>query len=87
METDFSECSFIENEMKYYTYEDFCKYRYAIKRLFNLLSKNGKIFYKYYVYANIHMNTTCKDRIWDFLNGYDETGYELMRIARFYKSM
>ena len=87
METDFSECSFIENEMKYYTYEDFCKYRKIIKKLYNSLSKNGKIFYKYYVYANIHMNVTCKDRIWDYLNGYDENGFELMRIARIYKPM
>ena len=87
MGTDFSECSFIENEMKYYTYNDFCENRNAIKNLYKKLSKNGKIFYKYYIYANIHMNLFYKDKIWDFLNDYDEYGIELMSKLRFYKPM
>ena len=83
--TDFSECSFIEGEMKYYTYCDFVRNRKVIKKMYQLLSKNGKIFYKYYVYANIHMNETYKNAIWDYLNGYDDDGFELVRMARFYK--
>ena len=83
--TDFSECSFIEGEMKYYTYYDFVRNRNVIKKMYQLLSKNGKIFYKYYVYANIHMNETYKNAIWDYLNGYDDDGFELVRMARFYK--
>lgn len=85
MQTDFSECSLIEEEMRYYTYTEFCEKRKIFKKKFEKLSKNGKIFYKYYVYANIHMNETYKNAIWDYLNGYDENGLELTRMARFYK--
>lgn len=82
---DFCECDFIEKEMKYYTYHDFCENRQVIKRLFKELSYNGKIFYKYYVYANIHMNLTYKNKIWDYLNGYDDNAEELKRMQKFYK--
>lgn len=87
MKTDFSECSFIEDEMQFYTYTDFCRSKEMIKKLYNSLSRDGKIFYKYYVYANTHMNLTYKNRIWDYLNGYDEDGLELMRASRWYKPL
>lgn len=83
---DFSECRFIEDEMKFYTYFDFVQNKEAIKRLFERLSKDGKLFYMWYVYANIHMETHFKDAIWDYLNGYDEQGIELTRKARSYKA-
>lgn len=67
---DFSECDFIEREMKYYTYDEFCKKKDEIKKKYKSLNRSGKIFYKYYVYANTHMNLTCKNKIWDYLNGY-----------------
>lgn len=67
---DFSECEFIEKEMKFYFYDDFCIHKELIKRRFDKLSNNGKIFYKYYVYANTHMSLVCKNKIWDYLNGY-----------------
>ena len=84
MVEDFSECEFIESEMKFYTYDDFCLNRYAIKRLFRSLSRNGRIFYKYYVYANTHMTINFKNRIWDYLNGYIDDA-ELLGFQRMYK--
>ena len=81
---DFSECSFIEQEMKFYTYDDFCKNRKEIKRLFESLSKNGRIFYRYYVYANIHMDLNFKNKIWDYLNDFTNDT-ELIHLLRFYK--
>ena len=79
---DFSECEFIENQLKFYTYIDFLDHRFIIKKKFNNLTKNGRIFYKYYVYANTHINLNQKNKIWDYLNGYDD-GRELLRIAKF----
>lgn len=82
---DFSQCEFIEENMQFITYTEFCKNRNAIRRMFNELDRNGKIFYKWYVYANVHMKEQFKNAIWDYLNGYDPNGMELMRIIRFYK--
>lgn len=86
METvDFSECAFIQEVMRYFTYYDFCDNRKIIKKHFEKLSANGKIFYKYYVYANIHMDITYKNAIWDYLNDYDN-GSELLRLKKFYRA-
>lgn len=82
---DFSECRFISETMWFYTYFDFCENRKSIKRLFNVLTENGKLFYKWYVYANIHMNSQYKNAIWDYLNDYDPHGFELLHLKRNYK--
>lgn len=68
---DFKECDFISTEMKFYTYKDFCRNCNAIKRLYDKqLTKYGKIFYKWYVYANVHITIGQKNKIWDFINNY-----------------
>jgi len=68
---DFSDCKFINSEMKFYTYQDFCNNCYAIKRLFDKkLTSNSRIFYKWYVYSNIYTTMNQKNKIWDFLNDY-----------------
>ena len=67
---DFSECEFINEVLRYYTYYDFCDNRQIIKKHYNKLSKSGKLFYKWYVYANIHMDLHYKNAIWDYLNDY-----------------
>lgn len=76
---DFSVCEFINENMWFFTYEDFCNNRYAIKRLFKGLDKNGRRFYMWYVYANIRMDENHKNWIWDFLNEYDLNGIELLK--------
>ena len=81
---DFAICDFIEENMWFFTYYDFCDNRKTIKSIFDTLTRQQKQFYKWYVYANIHMNETFKNRIWDYLVGYDEHGFELMRAKRFY---
>jgi len=67
-DVDFSECRLIKEELCFLTYDEFCRYRKGIIKLFNQLSENGKLFYKYYIYANIHMKHTYKDAIWDYIN-------------------
>ena len=84
--TDFSICEFIEERMWFFTYYDFCDNRIQIKRLFDNLTLQEKMFYKWYVYANIHMNDMFKNKIWDYLNEYDLHGEELMRAKRFYRA-
>ncbi len=85
--TDFSECEFIEREMWFYTYFDFCNSCSAIKRLFKSLNNNGKRFYKYYVYANTHMKDTFKNAIWDYLNVDDIEHYNrLIDLKKQYKA-
>lgn len=86
-QTDFSECEFISSEMWYYTYYDFCDQCHEIKDLFNQLSKLGRRFYRWYVYANIHMNETFKNAIWDYLNFNDSEYYEhLLSLKKNYKA-
>lgn len=67
---DFSDCEFIEEQMKFYTFYDFCDNRYILRILFRSLNRNAKQFYKWYVYANIHTNETYKNAIWDYLNDF-----------------
>lgn len=69
---DFSDCEFINEEMKFYTFYDFCDNRYALKYLFKKLNRNAQRFYMWYVYANVHMETYFKNAIWDYLNGFCE---------------
>lgn len=67
---DFKECDFINSEMKFYTYDDFKQNCVAIKRLYdNYLGRYGKIFYKWFVFANIHIAMNLKNKIWAYLNG------------------
>ena len=49
--------------------------------------KGCVLFYKWYIFANIHMNETYKNAIWDYLNQFEEY-YEinLLNLKRFYKA-
>ena len=82
---DFSDCEFINQYMKYYTFYDFCDDREMIKFLFQGLDHNVKRFYLWYVYANIHMNETYKNAIWDYLNDNIDDE-ELLRMKILYKA-
>lgn len=72
---DFTECSFIKKELCFLDYTEFCKNAFAIKKMYKELTKNGKIFFKWYVYANIHMTEYFKNNIWEFLNNEDPKIY------------
>ena len=41
-EIDFSICRFIKEEMWYFTYDDFCNNRKALKRMFEKMDKDGR---------------------------------------------
>ena len=57
--------------MKFYTYTDFLNNCVGIKRLYKRnLGKYGKIFYKWFIYSNIHTTMQQKNKIWDYINDY-----------------
>ena len=66
--TDFTDCRFIENCMRYSDIQDFAKISKILKLRFKAMKPDAKYFYKYYVYA--HTNTTDKEKniIWEYLN-------------------
>lgn len=68
-DVDFTECKFIKEELRFLFLKDFCKDRFIIKKEYNKLSSNGKIFYKWFLYSNIYTNLYQKDCMWDFING------------------
>lgn len=72
---DFTMCPFIRNELCFLTYFDFCKNARILRAYYQILDNNAKRFYKFYVYANIHMNEYFKDRIWEYLNNPDDEYY------------
>ena len=66
---DFTQCRFIEEYLRYVDLLDFIKNGHIIKARFEKqLDANGKLFYKYYVYAHTNTTTKQKDAIWDYLN-------------------
>lgn len=71
-ENDYLECRFIDIEMRFTTFESFLRDAKAIKRLYKAL--NHKLFYKWYVYANIHISLKRKNLMWSYLN--DDITYE-----------
>lgn len=84
---DFSVCEFINENMWFFTYYDFCDNAKAIKLLFDKLDRNAKLFYMWYVYANIHMNETYKNAIWDYLNQEPKEYYiRLLELKRTYRA-
>ena len=79
---DFSECDFINTEMKFYTYKDFIQNCVALKRLYDHnLTKNGRLFYQWYLYANTHLTMQQKNKAWDYLNNdiIREELYDLLK--------
>lgn len=77
---DFQFCDFIEVEMSFLTYDDFINKCSDIKQSYQSLNKYQKRFYKWYVYANIHIREQLKNLIWEYLNINDINYYlELLK--------
>lgn len=77
-------CLFIERRMCFFSYDDFCQNCEKIKKLYQTLKPTHKRFYKWYVYREITLQEFLKNKIWDYLNGYDD-GTELMKARKFAK--
>lgn len=66
---DFTQCRLIEERMRYIDIYDFVNASHVIKARFEKLSTEGKMFYKYFVYAHTGTTEAEKNAIWDYLNG------------------
>lgn len=73
-EEEYKECKYIDNDLKFYTYRDFKRDAFYLRKLYDKLPH--KIFYKWYVYANIHLTMKQKNIAWAFLN--HDVGYEVL---------
>lgn len=82
---DFSVCEFINQEMWFFTFDDFYKHRRRLKKMYKALNKYEKRFYLWYVYANIHMNETYKNYVWSYLND-NATDMILFNAKQFYRA-
>lgn len=83
---DFSVCKFIHENMWFFTYYDFCDNCRAIKSMYEFLHPNAKLFYKWYVYANVHMAEHFKNAIWEYLNNPDDEYYiHLIELKKQYR--
>lgn len=78
-ELEYRECRFIDSEMHFTTFDSFLKDAKAIKRLYKAL--NHKLFYQWYVYANIHISLNRKNLMWSYLND-DLTYNDLVRLGK-----
>lgn len=72
IESDFSQCEFIDTNLRFVYFLDFFKNRNLIKLYYQALNSNGKRFYKWYVYANVFTTMKMKDIIWEFINSEDD---------------
>ncbi len=86
IEADFTFCKFIKENLCFLNLPDFYRNRRIIKFFYEGLDNDAKLFYKWYIYANIFMSEKEKDTIWDYLNNL-EVEYELILIdaAKKYK--
>ena len=81
-ESDFKECKYIDTFLKFYTLEDFYKHRILIRSRYKALSTYAKMFYKWYVYANINMDQTQKNVVWEYLNNDTMPGIVLYQHTK-----
>ena len=81
----YKNCDIVKENMKFYTYNEFCENRKYLKYNFKYLSDTQKKLYMWYIYANINMNETYKNAIWDYLNDYMQD-WELLKLLRYYNN-
>ena len=74
-DVDFSVCPFIKEELCFLTYFDFCHNAKILKAFYQAMEEDAKIFYKWYVYDNIHMDETFKNYVWNYLNSDEPEAY------------
>ena len=71
VESDFSQCEYIDTNLRFVYFLDFYKNKKLIKFYYQQLDNSGKRFYKWYVYANIFTSMKMKDAIWEYINSND----------------
>ena len=72
----------MNKKLVFYSLLDFFPKRNEYKKEFDLLSIDEKIQYKMYVYSIPFEDEYTKDLIWEFLNDYKESMFELGKKYR-----
>ena len=80
------DCEFIDDRLQFYNYNDFIERRFLIKQRFKKIPYQSKRMYKWYVYANVHMNMIYKNIVWEYLNGDKDDEY-VLKMQKRYKPM
>ena len=81
-----NDCEFIDDRLQFYNYNDFIENRLIIKTRFKKIPYQSKRIYKWYVYANVHMNMIYKNIVWEYLNGDKDDEY-VLKMQKRYKPM
>lgn len=66
----YSSCEFIQEELQFYSFQDFVEEAFRIKKIFQKIDDRTKKLYQWYVFAN-HIGYSHKCLIWNFLNNYN----------------
>ena len=69
-------------ELTFYSLVDFFPKKELIKVNYENLSSENKRIYKMYVYSLCFEKETIKDLIWEYLNGWEESQFDLAKEYR-----
>lgn len=69
-EKEFWDCKFLDNGLKFYTFNEFVEDALAMKRLYDEMNPKQIYLYRWYVYAHPNLSMNAKNLFWDFLNDY-----------------
>ena len=71
-----------DKRLEFYSLVDFYPKRDNIKFIFENMILEEKQIYKMYVYSLCFEDDYSKDLIWEYLNGWEESKFELARVYR-----
>ena len=63
----------------FYGLLDFYKNKEVVVEIYNKMNIDEKEIYKMYVYSLPFMEDNIKDLIWNYINGYEESIFDLAR--------
>lgn len=75
----------MDEKLKIYSILDFYENRHLIKQQYDLLTEHDKRFYKMYIYSMPFEDDKNKDLMWEFLNDWKESVFELGKKYRITK--
>ena len=68
---EYFDCKFITEDIAFYTIVDFYEKSRYLKAKINKMDSNQIYLYKWYLYANTHVNVKTKDLMWEYLTCRD----------------
>lgn len=75
----------MKEELVFYSIIDFYPKKDILKNRFDLLTLEEKRIYKMYVYSLPWSEDNIKDLMWEYLNGWEESKFDLSKEYRIRK--